>query len=238
MPQVHVEEQGCRGCTMCADICPVDVFDFDEGGMKAASPRADDCIGCLSCFYLCPSQCITVSDIKMTHPFHRIAQDVQLVNRFLQSKTPDQAIPGESLDAAMGETGLLLTALSEAINEILGRGHRSVGRRAGTVAASHMPELYEEAGVDDLLRSMKKRFGGSFNFDYRLDGGVVYLDAAPCGLLSALEKAGKAPGKAELCILFHEYWAGLLSAFTGAKYMCTIEESGTRCVLKLEPQKI
>jgi hypothetical protein len=81
---------------------------------------------------------------------------------------------------------------------------------------------------------MKSRLGTSFDFTYRIEGATVRLATRPCGLLRALRRAGQEPGSAELCTLFHEYWAGLLSAFTGKKYSCSVESAGEECRLVLE----
>jgi NAD-dependent dihydropyrimidine dehydrogenase PreA subunit len=236
MAEVKIEEQGCRGCTLCSDICPVDVFEFDSSTNEAKVVNTENCIGCLSCAYLCPSSCIEIKDVKMVYPFHRIDHGVRLVNKFLQTESLDRSIPEELLVAAEKEVGLLLTAMSDSINEILGRGHKSAGRRAGALAAAHLPELYSQSGLEDVLGKMQKKFGASFKFKYEITGDMVTFTAAPCGLLSALEHAGQNPGKSELCTLFHEYWAGLVSAFTGVKYICETASAGSQCVVKLKPQ--
>jgi len=51
MPTVTIEETGCRGCTLCVDTCPVDVFTLNEEKNIAEESHGNDCIGCLSCYY-------------------------------------------------------------------------------------------------------------------------------------------------------------------------------------------
>jgi NAD-dependent dihydropyrimidine dehydrogenase PreA subunit len=236
MPIVSITESGCRGCTLCADLCPVDVFAFDERTGLAQVVGTEDCIGCLSCEYACPSQCIAVSEIKHVPPFHRVEANVALVEQFLQTKSATEAITDGELDQAYNEVGILLSAFAEAITDILGRGHKSVGRRAGTVAAAHLPEMYEQSVLDDLLRHMNARFGSSFDFSYTIEGGSnVDLCVQPCGLLDAIRRAGEKPGDSVLCLLFHEYWAALISSFTGAKYSYNVLEAGDKCRMKLQP---
>ena len=71
MPVVKIEDKGCRGCTLCVDICPADVFDFEDSSMLAKATREIDCIGCFSCFYICPSQCISIAGkYYHLHDFH------------------------------------------------------------------------------------------------------------------------------------------------------------------------
>lgn len=236
MPKVSIAENGCRGCTLCEDICPVDVFSCNPETNLASVVAAEDCIGCLSCLYACPSQCITVSDATMIRPFHRIEENVALVDQFLQTQPAAEVLTGEELDQAYHEVGILLAEFAEAITEVLGRGHKSVGRRAGTVAASHLPEMYEEDVLDDLLKHMNQRFGSSFDFTYSIsDQTDVSLCVQPCGLLQAIRTAGEEPGESVLCLLFHEYWAALISSFTGAKYSYKVQEAGEKCCMTLQP---
>jgi 2-oxoglutarate ferredoxin oxidoreductase subunit delta len=236
MPTVTISESGCRGCTLCVDICPVEVFAFEEQSTLAKVASSGNCIGCLSCIYACPSQCITVSDVKLIRPFHRIEENVALVEQFVQAPTAADTLTIEELQQASHEVGILLAAFAEAITEILGRGHKSVGRRAGTVAAAHLPEMYEKTVLDDLLKQMNKRFGSSFDFEYTIsDQTDVNLCVQPCGLLQAIRTAGEKPGESVICLLFHEYWAALISSFTGAKYSYKVLEAGEKCCMKMHP---
>jgi NAD-dependent dihydropyrimidine dehydrogenase PreA subunit len=236
MPSVSITESGCRGCTLCVDVCPVDVFEVDDRGTLAKVVAGEDCIGCLSCIYACPSQCITVSDVHLIRPFHRIEENVALVEQFLQTQAAADLLTGDELNQAYHEVGILLAAFAEAITEILGRGHKSVGRRAGTVAAAHLPEMYEETELDDLLKHMNLRFGSSFDFEYTItDRTDISLCVQPCGLLQAIRTAGEKPGESVICLLFHEYWAALVSSFTGAKYSYQVQEAGEKCCMKLQP---
>lgn len=237
MPKVQLSEKGCRGCTLCVDICPVDVFEFNEEKNLAEVKRPDDCIGCFSCYYDCPSQCIEISDVEVIRPFYRIEKNVALVEQFLQTSPAARSLTAEELDSAYQEVGILLSAFADAITEVLGRGHKSVGRRAGTVAAAHLPEMYEEKKLGELLEAMRERFGASFDFSYTISGDSgIDLSVAPCGLLQAVRNAGGTPGKSDLCLLFHEYWTGLISTFTGSNYTYEVLETGDKCSLKLQPK--
>jgi NAD-dependent dihydropyrimidine dehydrogenase PreA subunit/predicted hydrocarbon binding protein len=218
---------------MCVDICPVEVFTCDEQKNIASVTHQEDCIGCYSCFYACPSRCIEIADAPLIRPFHRIENDVSFVKQFLQTPVPAALLTSEEIRTASLETGLLITAFSAAISEILGRAHKTVGRRAGTVAAAHLPEMYENKDLDALLKRMQERLGSSFNFTYTISNDDIEISVEQCGLLDSLRKAGQKPGESEVCLLYHEYWAGLVSAFTGARYICETTKAGDNCHLKL-----
>jgi NAD-dependent dihydropyrimidine dehydrogenase PreA subunit len=58
MPKVTVDQNKCDGEGVCADVCPMNVYDIVE--KKSQPNRADDCIGCMACVNSCPTQAITV----------------------------------------------------------------------------------------------------------------------------------------------------------------------------------
>ena len=68
---VVIDTERCKGCDLCVDACPVDVLSLEpkevnnKGYHYAYAVKADDCIGCASCGYVCPDGCITVYKVKL-----------------------------------------------------------------------------------------------------------------------------------------------------------------------------
>ena len=63
MPKVIVDLDKCEGAGVCAEVCPMNVFDIvEKGGKKSQPTRAQDCIMCLACTNACPTQAITVEE--------------------------------------------------------------------------------------------------------------------------------------------------------------------------------
>lgn len=62
MPKVTVDLDLCEGIGVCAEVCPVGVYDLVEihGEIKAQATRAEDCIMCMACVNGCPVAAITV----------------------------------------------------------------------------------------------------------------------------------------------------------------------------------
>lgn len=62
MADVTVDLAKCTGAGVCADVCPMNVYDMVEigGKKKAQATRASDCILCMACVNSCPSAAITV----------------------------------------------------------------------------------------------------------------------------------------------------------------------------------
>ncbi len=235
MPTVQIEEHGCRGCSLCVDTCPVQVFTQSGDGAIAQVSHSDRCIGCLSCVYACPSQCVEVGDYLRLRPFHRIEEHAALVSRFLQEQPVSESLGAADFDEAWSDVSARLYALSDTVVETIGKGYRAVARRAGTMAAEHLPEMYEAASLEEILAALKRRFDHAFTFDYTLAGERATLTFKPCGLCRVVEHAGKKVGEAELCQMFHEYWIGLVSAFAGTRYKCSVPEVGKVCRMELEP---
>jgi NAD-dependent dihydropyrimidine dehydrogenase PreA subunit len=236
MPTVHIEEAGCRDCSLCVEICPTKVFEEEAGKKLAKVVREEDCIGCTSCVYLCPSRCLTVTDAKLQRPFHHMESNAALVSRFLQQIPALEQLTQTDYDEAMKDTHVRLKALADALKEIMGRGQKSVGRSAGILAATHMPEMYESTQLSDLLAGLRRRFAHAFDFDAKIesDGSTVTLALPHCALHRVVSDQGEIVGSANLCELFHEYFAGLMSAFTGKSYAVSTLGTVGECSMKFQ----
>jgi 2-oxoglutarate ferredoxin oxidoreductase subunit delta len=236
MPVVQIEEVGCRDCGLCVEICPTDVFEEEAQKKMAKVVRPEDCIGCTSCVYLCPSRCLTVTDTKLQRPFHRMETNAALVSRFLQQVPATEQLTQADYDEALRDAHVRLRALSDALKEIMGRGQKAVGRSAGNLAAAHMPEMYETTQMADLLAGLRKRFVHAFEFDAKVeaDGSTVTLQFPKCALHKVVSEQGQVAGSANLCDLFHEYFAGLLSAFSGRNYSVATLDTVGQCTVKFQ----
>jgi len=221
---------------MCVDLCPTDVFDYDQAEELATAERSEDCIGCLSCFYICPSQCVQVADAHTQRPFHRLAGNVALVEKLLQAKDSTTTLTAEDWGEASRDVSSTLVALSASIVEMMGRAHKALGRKSGTLSTAHLPEVYEGEGLQGVLDGLQRRFKHCFDFQAQLDGEQVDLTFSPCSLMEVVKSAGQEPGDAISCQLFHEYFAGLLGNFTGQNFTYELQEVGADCKLRYSPK--
>jgi 2-oxoglutarate ferredoxin oxidoreductase subunit delta len=64
---VWVDDELCKSCGICLDLCPQGVFDPDTAG-KPVAARLDDCSGCLFCEWHCPEFAIRVEVATAAQP--------------------------------------------------------------------------------------------------------------------------------------------------------------------------
>lgn len=81
--KINLDKKACRGCQLCVDICPVDVFTFDKNEFTASVNKEDNCIGCLSCYYVCPSTCIEFENVRYSKVFYCTPDNRKMVKRFI-----------------------------------------------------------------------------------------------------------------------------------------------------------
>jgi NAD-dependent dihydropyrimidine dehydrogenase PreA subunit len=58
---VTVDPDKCSGDNECVDVCPVEVFEIQDG--KAVPVNAEECLGCESCVEVCETGAITVEEV-------------------------------------------------------------------------------------------------------------------------------------------------------------------------------
>lgn len=59
--KVTVDTDKCVGDEECVEVCPVDVYEMQDG--KATVVNEDECLGCESCIEVCESGAITVEEV-------------------------------------------------------------------------------------------------------------------------------------------------------------------------------
>lgn len=57
---VTVDQDKCTGCGECVDVCPVEVYELQDG--KSTPVHEEECLGCESCVEVCEANAITVEE--------------------------------------------------------------------------------------------------------------------------------------------------------------------------------
>jgi NAD-dependent dihydropyrimidine dehydrogenase PreA subunit len=236
MPNITIDQSGCRACNLCVEICPTDVLEMDSTQEYATVVRVDDCIGCTSCLYLCPSRCLEITDFIEQRPFYRIEENQAIISKFLQKKPATSELTAADYSEALGDVSTRLIALAATMVDTLGRGQKALGRQSGKLSAEHLPEMYESATIPLALEALQRRFANAFDFDYDLknNGEELNFKFSHCALKSVVENAGETVGDSTLCTVFHEYWAGLVGSFAKKQYIGNRENVVSTCEFNLK----
>jgi len=59
--KITVDVDKCNGDGECVDICPVEVFELQDG--KAVAVNEEECLGCESCVEVCETGALTVEEV-------------------------------------------------------------------------------------------------------------------------------------------------------------------------------
>jgi NAD-dependent dihydropyrimidine dehydrogenase PreA subunit len=81
--EIKIHKNACRGCELCIDICPTDVFELDPQNRIAVVGHVEDCIACLSCAYICPPNAITHTNFHAVKNFYREAAFCERMGKFI-----------------------------------------------------------------------------------------------------------------------------------------------------------
>jgi len=58
--KINFDADKCIGCGQCVDICPVQVWELQDG--KSAPVREEECLGCESCSGVCEQEAISIEE--------------------------------------------------------------------------------------------------------------------------------------------------------------------------------
>jgi len=81
--KILLDDKACRGCQLCVDVCPVEVFTFDKARNTASVTKEDNCIGCLSCYYICPPTCIDLQGVSYSKNFYCDSEGMKIASRLI-----------------------------------------------------------------------------------------------------------------------------------------------------------
>lgn len=237
MPQIEIErETACRGCRACIDVCPVQVFERGlsvHGESVAKVVHPEKCVGCFTCYYKCPSQCISIRGVERQRPFHRIDENVGFVRNFVQIEPLADELTVVDWEQAYRDVSMTLLELSKAIETVFGSGSIAIAFQSGQLAAPHFPELYEVTFLEERLQRLQQRLHNSFDFDFKISGKNIAFTFAPCGICAIVNAANEPIGESILCRLFHDYWSGLIGNLSNTEYNVEVRNNGNICYLDL-----
>jgi NAD-dependent dihydropyrimidine dehydrogenase PreA subunit len=81
--KISLDDKACRACQLCVDVCPVEVFSFDDVKKVASVKKESNCIGCMSCYYICPSTCIELEGVPHSKNFYADSHGIEITSKLI-----------------------------------------------------------------------------------------------------------------------------------------------------------
>lgn len=226
--KITIDEKACRGCKLCVDICPTDVYEFDEKEKKCKVKIAADCIECMSCQYICPSNCITQEGLYYSKNFFRNEDVYGRVGRYLFPLQDSMELSKEDYTLAAKDIRTRLSALGATFKKMVGASAPTVATTAGRAGAWHLPEMYDEkaGSLSSLLDDLKSRlkFGWDMNTEMKGDNEATLIITA-CPVREICQLEGLTIG-GDLCDLFRSYLTGIVVEILKKRPMIKFESTG------------
>ena len=58
--QIKLIEEECIGCEICTDVCPMNIYQFEEKKHIVMIQNGSNCINCNACVKRCPVNCLSI----------------------------------------------------------------------------------------------------------------------------------------------------------------------------------
>lgn len=68
MSVVRIDLNKCIGCKNCVNVCPLDVFYFDEKARKSVMAYPENCQSCGQCYLNCRGRSLGISNDMYGYP--------------------------------------------------------------------------------------------------------------------------------------------------------------------------
>ena len=230
MIEIAVDEKACVSCSLCAEVCPTDVFVWDEDNGVPKVDRPGECFGCLSCSEICPPHCITHEGVELAESHYHDPYALRLASRLAADVSGRFNVPSDaaSQNQAAADLGVRLRSVAEVFKRTLGGSLPAVGTMAGRTLARHLPRYREPRGLDEALVLAKKQFAPAWEFETIRDGEELTINVDRCFVRETCEREGQEIGS-EMCVLFYNYLAGYLGRMGKVRLRLMNADRGAEC---------
>lgn len=218
MIAIQIDDQACVSCALCVDVCPTEVFTFDEAKGIPVVSKPGECFGCLACSEECPADAIHHEGVLMAKNFYQNPQSLELAARIA-------GVPGAQVHAALDERGLQdgladlsvrLLSLGVVLKETLSTGLPAVGSLAGKTLASQLPRYRVPKDLEQAMELARQQFAPAWEIQPSLDGDTFKVQVQGCFVRDVCAKE-KCELGGEMCVLFGHYLLGYLHSLTGLR---------------------
>ena len=219
MINIEVDEKACVGCSLCADICPTDVFKFDEAKAVPAVTKPMECFGCLSCSEICPATAIRHTGIVLAETFQHDPYALSLASRLgIDNGEHFNLLKDKSgWDKALSDLGVRLLSVAAVFKQTLGGALPAVGTLAGRTLAGQLPRYQPPASFEETLSFARIKFSPAWEITPKQDGGQeLIIEVKGCFVRDLCRQKGIPLGE-EMCVLFNHYLTGYLGRMGKAR---------------------
>ena len=230
MAQINIEQKACRGCELCVDECPTKVFEYDTENNIPVIARKDDCVECLSCYYICPSTAIGLEDIEISKELYRDLSVQDKMKKFLLEQDPyaGQELAVKDYELALKDMFVRIQAMSDVYHHIAGKSLPALGTSAGQVMAQHFPSIAPIHAIEDALKALKEELNPAWVLSYELSDSSLQIKIDDCFVRESCQFLGRPLGE-NLCVLFGGYMLGYLYARLSHRFKIVNVSPGTTC---------
>jgi NAD-dependent dihydropyrimidine dehydrogenase PreA subunit len=218
MIEIKVDQDACVGCTLCVDLCPTDVFEFDTANSVPVVKKPGECFGCLSCSEICPSDAITHSGNLRSEDHYHDEYNLRLASLLAPGiELPKAAGDKESEKRAMDDLGVRLLAVAAVFRQTLGGSLPAVGTMAGRTLATQLPRYQVPKTFQDVLDLAVAQFSPTWELKPAMEGDEnLTVDVGECYIRELCKAKGLELG-GDLCVLFYNYLAGYIGRMSDSR---------------------
>ncbi|MCP5103779.1 MAG: ferredoxin family protein [bacterium] len=235
MAKIGIHEESCRGCELCVDECPTKVFEYDKEKNIPVVARKDDCVECLSCYYICPSTAVEIGDIEISKELYRDLSAREKMKKFLLEQDPfaGRELAVEDYERAMKDMFVRLQAMSDVYHHIAGKSLPALGTTAGQEMARHFPSVTPVNGIEDALAVLKEELNPAWVIGYELADGGLQIKIEDCFIRESCQFSGRPLGE-NLCVLFGGYMIGYLYSRLSQRFKILNVVPGDTCTYEIK----
>jgi NAD-dependent dihydropyrimidine dehydrogenase PreA subunit len=215
---IRIDEDACVGCSLCTEVCPTKVFDFNESKMVPEVKKPAECFGCLSCSEICPATALQHGNVLLSQSYYHDPAALKLAGllgqppRFFNTPTGDDV----ALKSAEADLGIRLLSVAAVLRQTLGQSLAAIGTQAGRSLAAQLPRYQPPASLDEALKLTQETFAPAWDFQFERKDTLLTLKVKSC-FIRELCRKDNVPTGGDLCVLFYGYLAGYLSKIAAVR---------------------
>jgi ferredoxin len=233
---IHVDDNACVGCSLCADVCPTKVFEFNESKALPEVKKPRECFGCLSCSEICPASALVHTDAVLSQSYYhdplalKLSAKLGLTLHGINAPTENE----QALKEALGDLEIRLLSVAAVLKQTLGQSLPAIGTQAGKSLASQLPRYQQPKSIEEALLIAHETLAPAWNIGHEISENKLTLRIKDCFVREVCVKSSMELG-GDLCVLFYGYFAGYFSKLAKVRpRLITTTRDQKECVYDIQ----